>query len=235
MKRRTLILLLLAPLVAGCPPEIIPLRSQASVERSYEIGQARRAAPGETLVVVRRLTSAPQYEIAFDYTPPQHDMLMGGMDYPPLRKGMRFVQVATRGDGAIGLERGGYGVTRPGSITNRETYRAVTIWISKEGIVSGSMEGKRWTGEMLFLPIASPPTPVEATRTEIVLDGVDGSMINATLREYEGGAAAASTGRPLRFDTAVSTTIEAAGITIEVLSATPAGLEYRVVSDDTSE
>lgn len=231
MNRRALILILLAPLFAGCPPEIIPLRSQASVERSYEVGQPRRAAPGEPLIVVRRLTSAPQYEVAFDYTPPQHDMLMGGLDYPPLRKGMRFVQVASRGDGAIGLERGGYGVTRPGSITNRETYLPVTIWISKEGVVSGSMEGKRWTGDMLFLPLASSSGPVEATRTEIVLDGVDGSMINATLREYEGGAAAPSTERPLRFDTASSSTIEAGGITIEVLAASPAGLEYRVVSD----
>jgi hypothetical protein len=231
MKHLPWLLLLLAPIVAGCPPEIIPLRTRATVERSYTIGETKRVAPGEPMIVVRRMTSAPQYEVAFDYAPPQHDMFQGGLDYPPLRKGMRFVQTASRGDGTIGLERPGYGVTRPGSITNRDTYLPVTIWITKDGVVTGSMEGKRWTTDMLFLPTKSGSAPVESMRTEIVLDGVDGQMISATYREYEGGSATPATERPLRFDTSRDRRISAEGLTFEILSESAAGIELRVLED----
>lgn len=229
MKYRSTLVLLVVPIVAGCAPGVIPLSTQGTIERSYTLEKARTAQPGEPLIVIRRMTSAPQYEVAFDYVPPQHDMFQGGLDYLPLRKGMRFVQSATRADGAIGLERTGYGVTRSESVTNRDTYLPVTIWISKDGRVSSTMEGRKWTRDMLFLPTSGSPGLVETMRVEVLLDSVGGAMLDATYREYEGGSATPSIDRPLRFNIGDDRRIDVAGVAIVVEEATPASVRYRVV------
>jgi hypothetical protein len=219
---------LFLPVLWGCPATIIPYASQRSVERSYTVGQSRAVAPGEVMVMVRSLSDAPLYEVAFDYTPPQHDLFQGGLDYPPLAKGTRFVQVATASDGEVGLERNGYGVTRPASF-GRETYMPVTIWVEK-GIVSSSMEGRRWTTDMLFLPVASTGV-TEVARMELVFDRFDGRMLDATHREYFAGPAAPSATRPVRFDLSTSRTITHEGIAMEVTAASAERIELNVTDD----
>lgn len=224
-----IVVALVTPLLAGCPPEVIPLRAPQTIVRSYRIGERFTVAPGGTIASVRRMTAAPMFEVAFDYEPPQHDLFQGGLDYPRLKKGMRFVQVATRADGAIGLERIGYGITRPGSFANRDTYMPVTIWV-KDGVVSGSMEGRGWTDDMLFLPVTSSGV-AEAARSELVFDGIDGTMLNATWREYLSGPDAPTETRPVRFDIGSRRTLEHQGLAIEVTSATPEAIELRITDD----
>jgi hypothetical protein len=229
MKHPIILSFLVATLIAGCLPEIVPYPATSSVDRSYALGVPRTAAPGETMITVRSMTNAPLYEVAFDYLPPQHDMFQGGLDYPHLKKGTRFIQVATMGD-AIGLARYGYGVTRAPSITNRETYMPVTIWV-KDGIVTGAMEGRRWTTDMLFLPVKATGGTIEAARMELVFDGVDGTIVSATHREYFAGPGTPSESRPVRFDIASNRTFTHEGLTIEVTSATPDALVFSVVDD----
>lgn len=222
------LLLCISPIIAGCPPEVIPYRAESSIERSYKLGETRTARPGETMVSLRQMTTAPLYEVAFDYAPPQHDVFQGGLDYPALIKGARFAQVATRGDGLIGLSRPDYGVTRAAR-GSRETFLPVIIWIDKDGVVSTSMEGKAWTQDRLFLPTARSGAAVEASRTELVFEGVNSTLIEATHKVYAGEAV---TTRPVRFDLDDGRTITFLNFTIEVLSATPAQLEYRVLRDE---
>ena len=226
----SLLLVALAPALAGCPPETVPFRAKSSIERSYTLGTTATAAAGTPMVSVRNLTSAPLYEVAFDYTPPQHDPFRGGLDYPALTKGMRFVQVATRSDGTIGLMRSGYGVTRSASL-GRDTYMAVTIWIAPDGKVATTMEGRPWTRDALFLPVRSSGTAAEAARVELVYDGFDGTMLAVTHREFYGDTSTPTVTRPLRFDLAASRTITHNGLTLEVIDAAPSAVEYRVVSD----
>lgn len=224
-------ILLLAPIISGCPPSVMPYRSEGGVTRSYKIGETQTIAPGGTIAAARTLTNAPMYEVAFDYDPPQHDLFSGGLDYPPLKKGMRFIQVATRSDDLIGIEREGYGVSRAAKFTNRDTYLPVTIWISSDGIVSTSMEGRSWTRDMLFLPLKLSTAPVTASRWELIFSSSDGTLIDATFNEYEGDATTPVTSRPVRFSIAESKTIEHRGMSIEVLSATSTSLEFKVIGD----
>ena len=221
----------LAPVVAGCPPAVIPYASQTSIERSYKLGETRTARPGEAIGSMRTMSNAPLYEVAFDYAPPQHDVFQGGLDYPALVKGARFTQVATRGDGLIGLSRTDYGVTRPAR-GSRETFLPVIIWIDKDGVVSSTMEGKTWTRDRLFLPTAAPTGVAEASRTDLMFDNVDGTMINATHKVYSGDPANPLTARPVRFDISENRTISFLNFAIEVISASPSQLEYRVLRDE---
>jgi hypothetical protein len=222
-------LFLLAFLVSGCGPTIIPFATSSQINRSYTIGQPATASVGDTMLSVHSTSSGPVYVVTQDYTPPQHDTWKGGLDYPPLTKGMEFTKVADRSDGVIGIHNPNYQITIPGAWTRDDRKEDITIWIEPSGIVSETMEGRPWEKTALF---ATGTNGSSVHNLQLLYAGLEGSVVSTTVHEQTGENTPQVT--TIRHDLDAGKTFAVNNITIEVLKATTSAIEYRVVSDGTT-
>jgi hypothetical protein len=213
-------------LITGCAPEIIPFKSSPNITRSYTVGQQATASVGQPIVAVQSVSSAPVYIVTADYTPPQHDPFKGGLDYPALTKGMRFTKVADRSDGVIGIYNPRYQVYIPGTLTRKERSEDILIWIEPSGVVSGTMEGKAWIRDPLFMAEQGGTSNYQS---ELIYNGRNGETINLLFRENNNAGNPAITELHHRLSEGNTMTVKS--MTIEVINATESMIEYRVVSD----
>lgn len=232
MTMKALVFTLALAAVAGCAPTITPYSGQKQVVRSYEIGQPLTTVVGQPILAVRSTSAAPVYVVTRDYTPPQHDSWKGGLDYPPLTKGMEFTKVADRSDGLIGISNPAYTITIPGGMIRKEKNEAVTLWISPSGVVSKTMEGASWIQEPLFSEAKQEAAGGSTYGAELVYNGLTGNSVQAIYREQLNGGAAGATATPLQFNLDAGKTFAFKSIQIEVLGASADSLRYRIVSDD---
>jgi hypothetical protein len=213
-------------LVTGCAPEIIPFKSSPSITRSYTIGQQATASVGQPMAAVQSQSSAPVYVVTADYTPPQHDPFKGGLDFPALTKGMRFTKVADRSDGVIGIYNPRYQVYIPASLTRKERSEDILLWIEPSGVVSGTMEGKAWTRDPLFM---EDHGGTSSYQSELIYNGRTGETINLLFRENINAGSPVTTN--LHYNLSEGNMLTVKSMTIEVINATASMVEYRIVSD----
>jgi hypothetical protein len=232
MTMKALVFTLALLLLTGCAPTVTPYSGQKQVVRSYELGQPLSTVVGRPILVVRSTSAAPVYVVTRDYAPPQHDAWKGGLDYPPLTKGMEFTKVADRSDGLIGISNPDYVISIPGGMIRKEKREAVTIWISPSGVVSKTMEGPPWVQEPLFSQAKDEATGGSAYGAELVYNGFAENRVQALYRERLSGMASETPATPLQFSLNDGKTFAFKSIQIEVLSANSDSLRYRIVSDD---
>jgi hypothetical protein len=226
MKAILLVQLFALLLVTGCAPEIIPFKSSPSITRSYTVGQQATAAVGQPMATVQSVSSAPVYVVTADYTPPQHDAFKGGLDFPALTKGMRFTKVADRSDGVIGIYNPHYQVYIPASLTRKERSEDILLWIEPSGVVSGTMEGKAWIRDPLFM---EEHGSTSSYQSELIYNGRSGETINLLFRENTNAGNPVTT--ELHHKLSEGNIMTVKSMTIEVINATDNTVEYRVVSD----
>lgn len=218
--------------LAGCAPSVTPYTGQKQVIRSYELGQPLSANVGQPIVVVHSTSTAPAYIVTADYTPPQHDSWKGGLDYPPLTKGMRFTKIADRSDGMIGISNPAYTITIPGGMIRQQRKEPVTLWISPSGVVSTTMEGAPWKQDPLFRHEEDEASEESTYGAELVYNGMSGNILQTSYREHLNGSEEKTATTPLQFDLDKGPMISFKSIRIQVMKASPDSLSYKVISDD---
>jgi hypothetical protein len=225
--------------IAGCGTGISPVTSKRSTIKNYRLQENRTIGIGEQIFEVQNAAMRRAFRVTADYIPPQYDAWNGGLDYPPMSRGMLFGVVGTMSDSSLIVGNSTFTAANPLIRTPIQ----VDLRITASGIVIGQFQrvgttgwaklgGSAWSADPIFEPSVESAIEGGSFKAEMIFTGISGSTIKAVYREYVNDYARPVFTTELQYNLDESKTMAYKSIKMNVIKATNSALEFVVVSDD---